>query len=86
MTARTGRTRLLVTAGMVLVLQFVLAAAASVAFAAATSPSASPSSAPAHQPAVNWTWLAVGLGGSAILVVIMFLLTRVFGKRRPEGK
>ena len=85
MTARTGRTRLLVTAGMALVLQLVLAAAASVACAAAVSPSASPS-APAHQPTVNWTWLAVGLGGSAVLVGIMYLLTRVFGKRRPEGK
>jgi hypothetical protein len=85
MTARTGRTRLLVTTGMVLILQLVLAAAASVACAAAVSPSASPS-APAHQPTVNWTWLAVGLGGSLILVVAMFLLTRVFGKRQPAGK
>ena len=85
MTARTGRTRLLATTGMVLILQLVLAAAASVAWAAAVSPSASPS-APAHQPAVNWTWLAVGLGGSLILVVVMFLLTRVFAKRRPAGK
>ena len=85
MTARTGRTRLLATTGMVLILQLVLAAAASVACAAAVSPSASPS-APAHQPAVNWTWLAVGLGGSALLVGIMYLLTRVFGKRQPKGK
>ena len=83
MTARTGRTRLLVTTGMVLILQFVLATAASVACAAAASPAASPS-APAHQPTVNWAWLAVGLGGSIILVVTMFLLTRVFGKRRPR--
>jgi len=40
--------------------------------------------APKKQPTVNWTWLAVGLGGSLILVVAMFLLTRVFGKRRRE--
>lgn len=85
MTARTGRTRLLATTGMVLILQFVLATAASVACAAAASPAASPS-APAHQPTVNWAWLAVGLGGSIVLVVAMFLMTRVFGKRRPEGK
>ena len=85
MTARTGRTRLLATTGMVLILQLVLAAAASVACAAAVSPSASPS-APVHQPTVNWTWLAVGLGGSALLVGIMYLLTRVFGNRQPKGK
>ena len=36
------------------------------------------------KPTVNWTWLAVGLGGSIVLVVIMFLLTRVFGRRRRE--
>ena len=86
MTARTGRTRLLVTTGMVLTLQLVLATAASVACAAAASPAASPSSAPTNQPTVNWTWLAVGLGGSLILVIVMFLMTRVFAKRRPAGK
>ncbi len=71
---------------MVIVVQLVLAAAAGVACAAAASPAVSPSSAPAQQPTVNWAWLALGLGGSIILVVIMFLLTRVFGKRRPQGK
>jgi hypothetical protein len=86
MTARTGRTRLLVTAGMAIVVQSVLAAAASVACAAAASATASPSSAPAHQPTVNWLWLGFGLGGSIILLVGMFLLTRVFGKRSPQGK
>jgi peptide/nickel transport system substrate-binding protein len=36
------------------------------------------------QPTVNWTWLAVGLGGVVALLVVMFLLTRVFGSRRRE--
>ena len=36
------------------------------------------------KPLVNWKWLGVGLGGVVILVVIMFVLTRVFGKARRE--
>ena len=36
------------------------------------------------KPLVNWKWLGVGLGGVLILVVIMFVLTRVFGKARRE--
>ena len=31
------------------------------------------------EPMVNWKWLAVGLGGVLVLIVVMFLLTRVFG-------
>ena len=36
------------------------------------------------EPVVNWTWLAAGLGGAALLVVIMYVLTRFFGNRRNE--
>ncbi len=36
------------------------------------------------EPMVNWTWLAAGLGGAALLVVIMYVLTRFFGNRRNE--
>jgi peptide/nickel transport system substrate-binding protein len=35
-------------------------------------------------PLVNWTWLAVGLGGVLIMVVIMFILTRFFRRRQEE--
>ena len=48
--------------------------------------STSSSPAPVDQPLVNWTWLAVGLGGVAIMLVVMFLLTRVFGSRRREDE
>ena len=36
------------------------------------------------KPFVNWTWLAVGLGGMLALLAVMFVLTRFFGKRREE--
>ena len=36
------------------------------------------------EPMVNWTWLAVGLGGAAVLLVIMYVFTRFFGNRRHE--
>jgi len=36
------------------------------------------------KPLVNWKWLGVGLGGVIVLVVIMFALTRLFGKARRE--
>ena len=36
------------------------------------------------KPFVNWTWLAVGLGGMLVLLAIMFVLTRVFGRARRE--
>jgi len=35
-------------------------------------------------PLVNWTWLAVGLGGVLIMVVVMFILTRFFRRRQEE--
>jgi hypothetical protein len=34
--------------------------------------------------ASNWTWLAVGLGGPLVLLAIMFVLARVFGRGRRE--
>ncbi len=40
--------------------------------------------APEKKPLVNWGWLAAGLGGMIVLLVVMFLLTRVFGGRRRE--
>jgi hypothetical protein len=36
------------------------------------------------EPLVNWKWLAVGMGGVVVMIVIMFLLTRVFRSRREE--
>jgi hypothetical protein len=36
------------------------------------------------EPIVNWTWLALGMGGVVILIVVMFLLTRFFGNQRRE--
>ncbi len=36
------------------------------------------------KPLVNWKWLGIGLGGVILLVVIMFALTRMFGKARRE--
>ena len=36
------------------------------------------------EPLVNWRWLAVGMGGVVVMIVIMFLLTRVFRNRREE--
>ena len=36
------------------------------------------------KPLVNWKWLGIGLGGVIILVLIMFGLTRLFGKARRE--
>ena len=66
---------------MILILLLVLAATAGVADVAASS-----SPAPTEEePIVNWTWLAVGLGGVVILLVVMFVLTRYFGSRRKEG-
>jgi len=34
--------------------------------------------------ASNWTWLAVGLGRPLVLLAIMFVLARVFGRGRRE--
>jgi peptide/nickel transport system substrate-binding protein len=36
------------------------------------------------EPLVNWTWLAVGLGGVVIMLVIMFFLTRHYRHRQEE--
>jgi hypothetical protein len=36
------------------------------------------------KPFVNWTWLAAGLGGALVLLAIMLVLTRVFGRARRE--
>ena len=36
------------------------------------------------EPIVNWKWLAVGMGGVVVMIVVMFVLTRVFGSRRRE--
>jgi hypothetical protein len=36
------------------------------------------------EPFVNWTWLAVGMGGVVVMIVVMFLLTRVFRRRQEE--
>jgi peptide/nickel transport system substrate-binding protein len=36
------------------------------------------------KPLVNWKWLAIGLGGVIVMLVIMFLLTRVFRSGRRE--
>ena len=36
------------------------------------------------EPIVNWKWLAVGMGGVVILIVVMFVLSRFFGSRRRE--
>lgn len=38
------------------------------------------------KPAVNWTWLAIGLGGVALLLVIMLFLTFVFRRSRRDGE
>jgi hypothetical protein len=82
MRVRTRPAGLLVTASMVLV-GIVLLAAAGVAVAASASPSPS---AAEKAPLVNWGWLAFGLGGVVILLVVMFLLTRVFRSARREEK
>ena len=85
MNHRTRPERRLVRVSVVLLALFaplVLTAAVGVARAVASSP-ASPEPA-GNEPLVNWTWLAVGLGGVVIMLVIMFLLTRVFGNRRRE--
>jgi hypothetical protein len=80
MRVRTRLAGLLVTASMV-VAGLVLLAAAGGAAAATSSP------APAEKaPLVNWTWLGFGLGGVVILLVVMLLLTRVFGGRSREEK
>jgi len=36
------------------------------------------------EPAVNWGWLAAGLGGALVLLALMFVLTRFFGRARRE--
>jgi hypothetical protein len=48
--------------------------------AAAASASASPT--PVKKPLVNWGWLAFGLGGVILLLLVMLLLTRVFASRQ----
>ena len=37
------------------------------------------------KPFVNWKWLGIGLGGVLIMLVIMFVLTRVFRSRAGRG-
>lgn len=36
------------------------------------------------KPFVNWTWLAVGLGGALILLGGMWLMTRLFSRKKEE--
>jgi hypothetical protein len=82
MTARTRPASLLIKTAMILLVPLVVAAVVGTAQATASS-----SPAPAEkveQPLVNWGWLAAGLGGMVVLLVVMFLLTRVFGGRRRE--
>ncbi len=81
MTARFRPAGLLVKASIVLALLLLMSVVVDVAHASTSS-----SPAPVDQPLVNWTWLAVGLGGVAVMLVVMFLLTRVFGSRRREDE
>jgi hypothetical protein len=80
MRVRTRPAGLLVTASMVLV-WIVLLAAAGVAGAASSTASPAPAE---KAPLVNWGWLAMGLGGMLVLLAIMFVLTRMFGRRRED--
>jgi hypothetical protein len=78
--ARRKRLAGLLVKGVVFVLLFVVPAAATgVAFAASASPTPTE-----DEPLVNWTWLAVGLGGVIIMILIMFFLTRVFRRRQED--
>ena len=36
------------------------------------------------EPLVNWGWLGIGLGGVLVMVVVMFLLTRLYRRRQDE--
>jgi len=81
MATRSRPAGLSVKASLVIVLLLVLAAALCAPGVAAAS---SPSPTTEDQPFVNWTWLAIGLGGMLALLVVMFILTRFFGKRREE--
>ncbi len=81
MTTRSRPAGLSVKTSLVSVLLLVLAAALCAPGVAAAS---SPSPTPADKPFVNWTWLAVGLGGMLVLLVVMFVLTRFFGKQREK--
>ena len=64
---------------LVFVPLLLLAATAAVAHAASSSPTPA-----GDEPTVNWTWLAVGLGGVIVMLVIMLLLTRVFRRRQDQ--
>jgi hypothetical protein len=74
-------TRAILRAATLFVLMLVLVAATA-AVAAASSPSPAPVE---DQPLVDWTWLGLGLGGVALLLVVMYLMTRFFGNRQ-EGE
>ncbi len=65
----------------VLVLLAVLTAGLVVAGAASAS---GPALTVAGEPLVDWKWLAVGLGGAALLVVLMWVLQRYFFQRRDK--
>jgi H+/gluconate symporter-like permease len=77
-----ARVRRVLVAGATVVALLVCAVAADVAAAASVVPSPSPTAA-ADEPLVNWTWLGAGLGGAAVLLVVMYLLTRFFNNRGP---
>ncbi len=83
MAARARLAGLLNKASLVLVLLTVLAAALCVPGLAAAS--SSPAAAAAEDaPFVNWTWLAVGLGGALLLLVGMWVMTRLFVRKKEE--
>jgi hypothetical protein len=74
--------RRVLVAGATVIALVVFSVAADVAAAASVVPSPSPSTA-ADEPLVNWTWLGAGLGGAAVLLIVMYLLTRFFNNRGP---
>lgn len=51
---------------------------------AGTASASGPALTVAGEPLVNWKWLAVGLGGAALLVVLMWVLQRFFFQRRDK--
>jgi hypothetical protein len=81
MTTHARRAGLSVILSSILALLVLLAVHCAPVFAAAASPS--PSAAAVKKPFVNWSWLAVGLGGALILLGIMYYLSRHI---RPRGE